>query len=112
MLKKKYETGKQVNDSSIYMVEGWMIDSTLPRRERLCVALQLAGADKSMTKLTAEQQRALIGYAVFGQKNVGINNNGNINIAMQIDFGLDCLSGDFPVDMLIELADKKQKFNW
>ncbi len=84
-LEKTVKTRKPMTFAEI---PDWAIDADERSRYTIASAFELAGLTDEWVRLTAETQRALFGFVLFGKCNLKVDANG-IKVSRSVCFGTD-----------------------
>jgi hypothetical protein len=86
----------------------WTIDPDHQDGAALASALRLAGLTEKWVRLTAETQRKVLGYPVFGKRAIYAS-AGDVRIVRSVCFGLDFDCITLPWSRVTDYAKEKRR---
>ncbi|AJY03062.1 hypothetical protein SB768_25145 [Burkholderia sp. SIMBA_043] len=70
-------------------VPTWTYEGKVPSKYTFFEAIALAGLEGKPIRLDAGTQRALLGFAVFGRREIIVQEDGSVRCAVSLCFGTD-----------------------
>jgi hypothetical protein len=80
-------------------------------RYTLHEAAALLGFEGQWVRMTAQDQRALMGFAVFGKRAFKINDNGTITVQRSTCYGLDTEKAEYMPGKVYEAATQHKQLS-
>lgn len=70
-------------------VPAWTHEGKVPSKYTFFEAIALAGLEGKRIRLDANTQRALLGFAVFGRREIIVQEDGSVQCTVSLCFGTD-----------------------
>jgi len=85
-------------------VPSWTYDGAEPSIYTFFEAVALAGLEDQPIRLSADVQRALLGFPVFGRRCIVVHPTGDVTSAITVAYGQDYEIATYPVSVLRRAA--------
>lgn len=92
-------------------IPAWTYESKEPSIYTFAEAIWLSGLEGKTLRLTADLQRRLLGFAVFGKQAFEILEDGNFRTWVKVCFGQDWETAYGPLSYVGVAAKRKQRIN-
>jgi len=93
---------------TITKIPEWTYDGIKPSVHTFFAAITLANLDDVCIRISAEDQRSLLGYPVFGKKEIKIS-GGLVRCYHMKSFGQDCDVTEHSSNNIMEYVNNKRK---
>lgn len=92
-------------------VPAWAIDTTSRNRYTIAAAFKLADLEGKRFRMTADNQRAVFGFAIFGKASIRVTAEG-VTASRSVCYGTDFASVELTWAEVERYAAKKVKPIW
>lgn len=90
-------------------VPAWTFEGQRPGKHTFFEAIALAGMEGKRIRLSADTQRALLGYAVFGRRQIVVHRDGTVECTVSCCFGLDFESAQWSAATVSAAAQARKQ---